>query len=190
MAALPTVSSTAWRAAPPYGGANSIGAQAHSRSRVWMKCSALPLVCAVQGQMPQASAASQAREPIGDVPAAVVTHYAADAGPWCRKIRATIEALRCSAWAIWAPGQRSAEPAAPPRCTPSAVCEPVRSHTPTAPATEAGRSRWVSTRAMIWPRLRGIVRAFLWMFIRASFSAGVVVSQPPASQRRPGWTIS
>ena len=48
-------------------------------------------------QMPQASAALQAREPIGDVPAAVVTHYAADAGPWRRKIRATIEPPRCNA---------------------------------------------------------------------------------------------
>lgn len=36
-------------------------------------------------------------KPIGDVPAAVVTHYAADAGPWRRKIRATIEPPRCNA---------------------------------------------------------------------------------------------
>jgi hypothetical protein len=33
-------------------------------------------------------------------------------------------------------------------------------------APAAGRSRCVSTRAMIWPRLRGVVQACLGMVIR------------------------
>lgn len=46
----------------------------------------------------------------------------------------------------------------------------VRSLAPLAAASAAGRSHWVSTPRQDLPRLRGVVRAFLWMFIRAAFS--------------------
>jgi len=46
----------------------------------------------------------------------------------------------------------------------------VRSLTPVAAATAADRSRWVRIPRHDLPRLQGVVRAFLWMFIRAAFS--------------------
>src|SRR6185503_2121933 len=126
------------------------------------------------------------------------------------------DGLSCRAWAISAPFQRcrrrcatqltssggvapglrrgrherSAKPAAASAAYRASHLRTVRSLTPTAAATAAGASCWLRTRSTIRPRLRGVVRAFLWMFIRASSSAGMVGRQPPTSQRRPGWTIS